>query len=118
VTKSALGARRGSSPGFRAWGHGLGRNPCISDLAITALAVIWLQKQPNIQKGRRATYGDAAGPNRRFHEPGHIGCRAVALPIPARLIHNRGNLACCPDFKVSHYPVEMTLDFNEYLWHS
>ena len=27
-------------------GHGRGRNPCISDLAITALAVIWLQKQP------------------------------------------------------------------------
>ena len=27
-------------------GHGLGRNPSISDLAITVLAVIWLQKQP------------------------------------------------------------------------
>jgi hypothetical protein len=27
-------------------GHGCGRNPCISDLAITALAVIWLQKHP------------------------------------------------------------------------
>jgi hypothetical protein len=30
-------------------GHGFGRNPCISDLAITALAVIWLQKQPAAQ---------------------------------------------------------------------
>ncbi len=91
VTKSALGGPTWLFPGFRAWGHGLGRNPCISDLAITALAVIWLQKQPNIQKRSRATCGNAAGPNRRFHEPGHIGCRAVALPIPARLIHNRGN---------------------------
>jgi hypothetical protein len=27
-------------------GHGHGRKPSISDLAITALAVIWLQKQP------------------------------------------------------------------------
>jgi hypothetical protein len=27
-------------------GHGRGRNPSISDLAITALDVIWLQKQP------------------------------------------------------------------------
>jgi hypothetical protein len=26
--------------------HGRRRNPCISDLAITTLAVIWLQKQP------------------------------------------------------------------------
>jgi hypothetical protein len=43
------------------------------------------------------------GPNRRFHEPGHMGCRAVALPNSVRLIHNLGNLACCPDFKVSHY---------------
>jgi hypothetical protein len=39
-----------------------------------------------------------------FHEPGHMGCRAVALPNSVRLIHNRGNLACRPDFKVSHYP--------------
>jgi hypothetical protein len=34
----------------------------------------------NSQKRPRATCGNAAGPNRRFHEPGHIGCRAVALP--------------------------------------
>jgi hypothetical protein len=47
--------------------------------------------------------GNAAGPNRRLHAPGHMGCRAVALPNSVRLIHNRGNLACCPDFKVSHY---------------
>jgi hypothetical protein len=32
-------------------GHGGGRNPCISDLAITALAVIWLQKQPEEAEG-------------------------------------------------------------------
>jgi hypothetical protein len=56
----------------------------------------------NSQKRPRATCGNAAGPNRRFHEPGHMGCRAVALPNSVRLIHNRGNLACCPDFKLSH----------------
>jgi hypothetical protein len=48
----------------------------------------------NSQKRPRATCGNAAGPNRRFHEPGHMGCRAVALPNSVRLIHNRGNLAC------------------------
>jgi hypothetical protein len=25
------------------------------------------------------------------------------LPNSVRVIHNRGNLACCPDLKVSHY---------------
>jgi hypothetical protein len=48
----------------------------------------------NSQKRPRATCGNAAGPNRRFHEPGHMGCRAVALPNSVRLIHNRGNLSC------------------------
>jgi hypothetical protein len=47
----------------------------------------------NSQKRPRATCGNAAGPNRRFHEPGHMGCRAVALPNSVRL-DNRGNLAC------------------------
>jgi hypothetical protein len=43
--------RRGASPGFRALGgHGRRRNPYIYDLAITTLAVIWLQKQPYRQK--------------------------------------------------------------------
>jgi hypothetical protein len=39
----------------------------------------------NSQKGPRATCGNAAGPNRRFYEPGHIGYRTVALPNSARL---------------------------------
>jgi hypothetical protein len=47
--------------------------------------------------------GNAIGPTRRLHEPGHIGCRAVALPNSVRLIYNLGSLACCSDFKVSHY---------------
>ena len=47
--------------------------------------------------------GNAAGSNRRFHEPGHFDCRAGALPNSVRLIHNLGNLACCSGFKVSHY---------------
>ena len=28
--------------------------------------------------------GNATGPTRRFHEPGHMGCRAVALPNSVR----------------------------------
>ena len=82
-------------------GHELGINPYISYLAITALAVSWLQKQPEEAEG---TCGNAAGPSRRFHKPCPMGCRAVALPNSVRLIHNRGNLACCPDFEVRHYP--------------
>jgi hypothetical protein len=47
---------------------------------------------------------NATGRARRWHEPGHMGCRAVAMPNSVRLIHNRGGgLACCPDFKVSYY---------------
>ena len=39
-----------------------------------------IQKRPGdlFAKGQ---FGNAAGPNRRFHEPGHMGCRAVAPPI-------------------------------------
>jgi hypothetical protein len=37
----------------------------------------------------------------RFQEPGHIGCRAVALPNFGET--DRGNLACRPDFKLWHY---------------
>ena len=58
------------------------------------------QQRPSATCLRR---GNATGPTRRFQEPGHIGCRAVALPNSVRLIHNRGNLACCPDFKVRRY---------------
>jgi hypothetical protein len=80
VTTSALeragvARRRDSEHG----GHGRGRNPCISDLAITALAVIWLQKQPKQPKEAGRPVGEgavwhAAGPNRRLHAPGHMGC--------------------------------------------
>ena len=55
----------------------------------------------NIQK-RQSWH--AAGPNRRFHEPGPMGCRAVAPPNSVRLIHNLGNLACCPDFQSESLP--------------
>ena len=61
----------------------------ISDLATTALAVIWLQKQPGEAEGdlfAKGQSGNAVGPNRRFHEPGHMGCRAVALPNSVRLM--------------------------------
>ena len=90
-------------------GHGRGRNPCISDLAITALAVIWLQKQPKHPEEARRPVCEGAvwqcrRPNRRFHEPGPMGCRAVAPPNSVRLIHNLGNLACCPDFQSESLP--------------
>src|SRR5271154_1385636 len=110
VTTSALegtglAPRRDSERGD----HRRGRSPRISDLAITALAVIWLQKQPGAAEDdlfAKGQSGNATGSTRRFHEPGHMGCRAVALPNSVRLIHNRGNLACCPDVKVSHYRPE------------
>ena len=46
-----------------------------------------IQKRPGdlFAKGQS---GNAAGPNRRFHEPGLMGCRAVAPPNSVRLIHN------------------------------
>ena len=90
VTTSALegtglAPRRDSERGD----HRHGRSPRISDLAITALAVIWLQKQPGAAEGdlfAKGQSGNAVGPNRRFHEPGHMGCRAVALPNSVRLM--------------------------------
>ena len=88
-----------------------GKNPCISGLAIIELAVIWLQNSENSEGAiclRRGQSGNAAGPNRRFHEPGHMRCRAAALPNSVRLIHNRGNLARCPDFKMSQYRLTST----------
>jgi|SRR5271155_770357 len=63
-------------------------------------------KQPGAAEGdlfAKGQSGNATGLTRRFHEPGHIGCRSVALPNSVRLIHNLGNLACGSDFKVSHY---------------
>jgi hypothetical protein len=62
-----------------------------------------IQKRPGdlFAKGQS---DNAAGPNRRFHEPGPMGCRAVAPPNSVRLIHNLGNLACCPDFQSESLP--------------
>jgi hypothetical protein len=45
-------------------------------LAITALAVIWLQKQPaaaEVDLFAQGQSGDATGRTRRFHEPGPHG---------------------------------------------
>jgi hypothetical protein len=86
----------------------------VADAAEILVFLIWqllhwlLFGCKNSQKGpddllAKGQSDNAAGPNRRFHEPGHMGCRAVALQNSVRLIHNRGNLACCPDFKMSHY---------------
>jgi hypothetical protein len=47
-----------------------GRSPRISDWAITALAVIWLQKQPGAAEGdlsAKRQSGKATDPTRRFH---------------------------------------------------
>jgi hypothetical protein len=93
-------------PGFADRDHRRSRSPRISDLATTALAVTWLQKQPGSVEGdlfAKGQSGNAAGSNRRFHEPGQLGSRAGALPNSVRLIHNLGNLACCPGFKMSHH---------------
>src|SRR5205085_10664521 len=71
---------------------------------------VWLLfRCRNSQEGPRASVGEgrsgnAIGPTPAVPRPGRTGRRAVALPNSVRLIHNRGNLACGPDFKVSHYP--------------
>jgi hypothetical protein len=56
--------------------------------------------------------GNAAGPTGWFHEPGQMGCRVITLPNSVRLAHNFGNLACCPDFNVSHYRSPAPLDLD------
>src|SRR5271155_2418022 len=66
VTTSALegtglAPRRDSERGD----HRRGRSPRISDLAITALAVIWLQKQPGAAEGdlfAKGQSGNATAP--------------------------------------------------------
>jgi hypothetical protein len=70
-----------------------------------------IQKRPGdlFAKGQS---GDAAGLNRRFHEPGPMGCRAVAPPNSVRLIHNLGNLACCPDFQSESLPARGGVDLR------
>ena len=48
-------------------------------------------KQPGAAEGdlfAMGQSGSAIGPTRRFHEPGHIVCRAVAPPNSVRLIHH------------------------------
>jgi hypothetical protein len=98
VTTSALGGPDVAlRPDSEHEGHGRRRNPVF---LIWQLLHWLLFGCKNSQKRPRATGGNAAG----FHEPGHMGCRAVALPNSVRLIHNRGNLACCPDFKVESLP--------------
>jgi hypothetical protein len=46
------------------------------------------QQRPSATCLRR---GNATGPTRRFQEPGHMGCGAVALATSVRPIHNRGS---------------------------
>jgi hypothetical protein len=61
---------------------------------LLGLLIFHCKKQPK-QRGAdegnlfaKGQSGNAAGPTRRFHEPGHIGRRAVALLNSVRLIHN------------------------------
>jgi hypothetical protein len=96
VTMSALGGPTWRLARIPSRGHGRRRNPRISDLVIPGLAVIWLQKQPE----------EAEGTYTAVPRTGPMGCRAVPLPNSVRLIHHRANLACSPDFKVSHYPLD------------
>ena len=55
-------------------------------------------------------------PRGGFTNRATCGCRAVALPNSVRLIHNRGNLACCRDFKVSHYSGNESPPGEEAIW--
>ena len=67
--------------------------------------VFGCKKQPGEAEicRRRGKSGNATATRGGFTNRGHMGCQAVAPPNSVRLIHNRGNLACCRDFKVSHY---------------
>jgi hypothetical protein len=62
------------------------------------------QERPRATCFRKGGPAMLPAPPDGFYELGHMGCRAVAPPNSVRSIHNRGNLACRPDFKVSHYP--------------
>jgi hypothetical protein len=67
--------------------EGPARRSGISNTAIIGLADI----SPGAAEGdllAKGQSGNTSGPTRRFHEPGHIGCRAVALPNSVRQLHN------------------------------
>jgi hypothetical protein len=75
VTMSALGGPTWRLP----WILSIG----VTDSVEILLFLIWqllhwllfgCKNSQNSQKRPRATCGNAAGPNRRFHEPGHMGC--------------------------------------------
>jgi hypothetical protein len=75
---------------------------------------IWLifrckkqRKQPGAAKGdlfAKGQSGNTTGPTRRFHEPGHMGCRAVALLNSLRLIHNPRKSGLLPRFQSESLP--------------
>jgi hypothetical protein len=75
VTKSALGGPTWRFPRVPSMG--------VTDAVEILLFLIWqllywllfgCKNSQNIRKRLRATCGSATGPNRRFHEPGHMGC--------------------------------------------
>jgi hypothetical protein len=75
VTTSALGGP--------AWRFARVPSMGVTDAVEILLFLIWqllhwllfgCKNSQNIQKRPRATCGNAAGPNRRFHAPGHMGC--------------------------------------------
>src|SRR6201984_3754468 len=94
VTTPALEGPCGASPGFRALG--------VTDAVEILIFMIWqllhwllfgCKNSHTARRGPRATCGNAAGPNRRFYEPGHIGSRTVALQIRETAITSEAWLA-------------------------
>jgi hypothetical protein len=92
-------ARRSAS--FGAWGSRSGSDPRVSNLPIISLADISLQKTAKTARSGRGgpvcerAFRHAAGPH-------------PAVPLPTRSSAkfdktDRGNQACCPDFKLRHY---------------
>jgi hypothetical protein len=62
------------------------------------------QERPKDDLSAKGQSGNAAGPTRRFHEPGHMGCRAVAPPNSARPMHKPQKFGLLPRFQSESLP--------------
>ena len=75
--------------------HRRGRSPYISDLAITPLAVIWLQKQPGAAEGdlvAKGQSGNATGPTRWVSVSANLAEQRLGSPCgPVRETNKRAS---------------------------
>ena len=62
------------------------------------------QERPKDDLSAKGQSGNAAGPTRRFHEPRHMGCRAVAPPNSVRPMHKPRKFGLLPRFQSESLP--------------